>query len=69
MPITYKIDVLDALKEKGWTTYKIRQEGKLNQHTLQKIREGQPISWASLEKICAILKCQPGDIFEYKDNI
>lgn len=68
MPIAYKIDVLEALKEKGWTTYKIRQEGKLNQHTLQKIREGEPVSWINVEKICSILGCQPGDIFEYREG-
>ena len=32
---------------------------------LQKIRSGQMVSWATLETICDLLECQPGDLLEY----
>ena len=32
---------------------------------LQKLREGQMVSWATLETICALLNCQPGDLLEF----
>ena len=32
---------------------------------LQKIRSGQMVSWATLEAICGLLDCQPGDLLEY----
>ena len=32
---------------------------------LQKIRNNQMISWATLETICSLLDCQPGDLLEY----
>ncbi len=65
MPLRYKIDVLEALKEKGFTTYILRKESKLSQSTIQKLREGKGIAWENLENLCALLDCQPGDIIEY----
>ena len=32
---------------------------------LQKLREGQMVSWATLETICVLLNCQPGDLLEF----
>lgn len=66
MPLKYKINILAALKEKGFTTYKIRQEKLLSESTLQKLREGVGISWDSLETICELLDCQPSDLIEYE---
>ncbi|MDR2606069.1 MAG: helix-turn-helix transcriptional regulator [Oscillospiraceae bacterium] len=33
--------------------------------TLQKLRQGEPVSWENISTICALLNCQPGDIMEY----
>ena len=65
MPLRYKIDVLNALKEKGYNTNKIRTEGLLSQSTLQKFRQQQGVSWENLETLCALLECQPGDLIEF----
>lgn len=67
MPLKYKIDVLAALKEKGYTTYSIKMKSLLSQSTLQKLREGKAISWDNIEKLCELLECQPGDFMEYVD--
>ena len=32
---------------------------------LQKIREGQKVSWATMETLCELLDCQPADLIEY----
>lgn len=65
MPIRYKIDLLAALKNAGFSTYKIRHEGPINQTALQRIREGKLISWEQLANVCKALNLQPGDIVEY----
>ena len=65
MPIKYKMDVLAALKEAGYSTYKLRKEKLLGESVLQQIREGVPVSWANLGRLCALLDCQPGDLLEY----
>ena len=46
MPIKYKINVLEALKEKGYNTGKIRKDKIMGEAMLQKIREGEMVSWA-----------------------
>lgn len=65
MPLQYKVDVLAALKEKGYNTNKIRTEGLLSQSTLQKFRNKQGVSWENLETLCKLLDCQPADLIEY----
>ena len=65
MPMKFKIDVLEALKAKGYTTYTLRKENILSQSTLQKLREGKGLSWENIERICGLLECQPGALIEY----
>lgn len=65
MPIRYKVDVIAALKEAGYNTTRIRKDKIMGEAMLQKIRSGQMVSWATLETICSLLECQPGDILEY----
>ena len=60
MPMIYKLDVLSALKEAGYNTNRIRKEAML-----QKIRSGQMPSWATLETICSLLDCQPGELIAF----
>ena len=65
MPMQYKIDVIAALKEAGYNTYKIRKEKLIGESMLQKIRNREMVSWATLETICDLLSLQPGDIIEF----
>ena len=66
MALVYKIDVLKALKEKGYNTNRLRKEKLLAESTIQKLRDQQPISWANIAQICDLLGHQPGDRIEYK---
>ena len=68
MPLVYKMDILKALKEKGYNTNVLRKEKLLAEGVITSIRGGKPISWANIEKICKLLQCQPGDIIEYIEN-
>lgn len=65
MPLKYKINVLEALKKKGYNTNRIRTDALLSQSTLQKLRNGQGLSWDNLETLCKLLECDIGDIIEY----
>ena len=65
MPIVYRIDVLAALKDAGYSSYRIRKEKLMGEATLQKIRSNTPVSWENIATICHLLNCQPGDILEY----
>lgn len=65
MPIIYRIDVMAALKEKGYSSYKLRKEKLLGEATMTDIRKGQIVSLENLTRLCKLLNCQPGDILEY----
>ena len=63
--IKYKIDIIQALKNKGYSTYKIRKEKIFNESQLQQMRENKILAQDALNKVCKLLNCQPGDIMEY----
>ena len=65
MPVKYKIDVLTALKDAGYTTYKMRQEKLLGESVLQQLRKGELVSWANISRLCSMLEIQPGDLLKY----
>lgn len=64
MALKFKIDVLAALKYRGYPTTRLRKEKLLSQSTIQNLRSGEGVSWRSLEIICDLLECQPGDLLE-----
>ena len=65
MPMQYKVNVLAELKAVGYNTSTIRRDKLMGEAMLQKLRSGQMVSWATMETICELLKCQPGDLLEY----
>lgn len=64
--IVYKINVLQSLKENGYSTARLRKEKILGESIIQRLRENKPISFENLDKLCELLNCQPGDIIEYE---
>lgn len=66
--IKYKVNVLAALKDAGYTTYRLRQEKIMGERMVQKLRENKMVSWEILARICAILNCQPGDLIQYVEK-
>ena len=65
MALKYKIDVLEALKNKGYTSYRIRTEKIFGERQMQQLRNGEIVSHACISKLCELLNCQPGDLLEY----
>ena len=65
MAIVYKLDILDALKSKGYNTNRLRKEKLLSESVIQGLRENRYITLTNISTICALLECQPGDLLEY----
>lgn len=63
--LRYKINVLEELKQKGYTSYTLRKEKLLGESTIQKLRGGLPVSWENLEVLCKLLECDISNILEY----
>lgn len=66
--IRYK-DVLAKLKAAGYTSYTIRQMGLVSQKTLTALRNNDPVSTTTIDTLCGLLKCQPGDLLEYSEDL
>lgn len=63
----YKYDgksIMQKLADRGYTTYKIRQDNILPQGTLTKIKNGGNITLDTINVICCLLRCQISDIIE-----
>ena len=65
MAIVY--DKLFALlKERGFSTYRLRKEGIIGNATYTAIKNGTGgLDYRSINRLCEALDCQPGDIMEY----
>ncbi len=65
--MSIKYDKLFKLMEvKGITMYRLRQEKAIGQSTYYKLKDGTGnIDTRTINKLCRILDCQPGDILEY----
>lgn len=65
--ITYK-PFLKLLIDKELKKQDLVNAGILSWATMAKIEKNQRISLDIIEKMCAYLKCQPGDLIEYIQN-
>ena len=67
MAITYN-KLLKIFAERGITSYTIKKENVVGQSAWKKVHEGGHIDTRTLNALCAYLKCQPGDLFEYVED-
>lgn len=65
MAIRLKINITAALKEAGYSSYRIRQEKIFGQRIFTKLNNGDLPSWHELDVICDLLGLQVGDIVEH----
>ena len=52
------------LIDKKMNKSRLREHG-IHSNTIAKMNKGEAISTETVEKICKVLNCQPGDIMEY----
>ena len=67
MAIVTNLDKL--MKEKGYTLGKLAEEVGISSVNLSRIKNGNisAIRFSTLNEICKILGCEPGDILKYKE--
>ena len=54
-----------TMKERGVTTYKLREECGIDSKTVRRLRANDNIETKTLNKLCAALDCKIEDIMEY----
>lgn len=57
--------LINKLKEAGITSYVMKRDKIIGQATYKKIMQGGDIDTRTIDKLCEVLNCQPGDILEY----
>jgi len=69
MPIVVNLDVMIAIRKmKGKD---LAAKVGITEQNLSLLRTGKVkgVRFSTLEKICEVLECQPGDILEYRKSI
>lgn len=65
MSICYE-KLFQRLKDRGYTTYRIRQESLIGQGTWTALKHGTGgLDAKTINRLCKVLECQPGDLMEY----
>ena len=50
-------NVLEKLKQAGYSSYTIKQTGVIGEGTIQRIRAGEPVNLKIIDRICQMLDC------------
>ena len=58
--------LFSLFEKKGITTYTLRKDKVVGNETLRKLKGNTGIiDTRTIDKLCGVLDCQPGDIMEY----
>ncbi len=68
MPIIVNLDVMMARRKMSLNELSEKVELTLSNLSILKTGKAKAIRFSTLEAICNVLDCQPGDILEYKDD-
>lgn len=66
--LSYKFDVLEKLRDAGYSTYRLRKEKLLGEANIQRLRKSEMVGAIVLNDLCRLLNCQPGDLLEYSPD-
>ncbi len=66
MAIIVNLDVMMATRKMSLTELSEKVEITMSNLSILKKGKAKAIRFSTLEKICEVLNCQPGDILEYR---
>lgn len=58
-------NILGKLASRGWPTTRLQREHLISNGTIIQIRAGKPITTTTIDTICRLCECQPGDLISY----
>lgn len=61
-------DLLGRLSAAGWSTYRLQKENRLSNGVIIRLRAGKSITTATLDTICRLLNCQPGELISWEPD-
>ena len=57
-----------TMKQKGITTYKLRQQCGIDSKTVRRLKANENIETKTIDKICTALNCRIEDIVEFVND-
>ena len=69
MPILINLDLLLVKRKISLTELSEKVGVTISNLSILKQGKGRAIRFSTLESICKVLECQPGDLLEYKEEI
>lgn len=58
-------DIMEMLSSRGWSSYRLRNEKILSESIMTRLRSKESITTNTIDKLCELLDCQPGDLIHY----
>ena len=65
--ITY-YKLLDMLNRRGISKLELMEKASISRGTLAKLSKNESVSISTIDSICTVLECQPGEIMEWVKN-
>lgn len=65
--ITY-YKLLDLLNRRNISKLELMEMACISRETLAKLSKNESVTIQTIDKICTVLKCQPGDILEWNEK-
>ncbi len=59
-------DIMERLAEAGYSAYRLQKEGIMSNSTMDRIRHNKAISTETINTICLLCQCQPGELIRYE---
>jgi len=66
MRVIVYVEILQKLSACGWSSYRLRKEGKLPESVLTRLRQGRPVTTDTIDTVCELLECQPGEFLRWE---
>lgn len=66
MRVIVYLEILPKLAARGWSSYRLRKEGKLPESVLTRLRQGRPVTTETIDTVCELLECQPGEFLRWE---
>ena len=61
-------EIMEKLSQAGYTAYKIQQLKLLPNSTMDRIRHNAPITTTTIDTLCRLCQCQPGDLITWQPD-
>lgn len=68
MPIVVNVDVMMAKRKMSLNELSQKVDLTLANLSILKTGKAKAVRFSTLESICKVLDCQPGDLLEYKEK-